>query len=1109
MSSQSGAGRVFGRPEVSATRPDGRTIFFPESEAGDQRLLIYVALAFVLLVAVILIHRLDGVSGPELHSVLEAVATALAFMVGALALVRFYSRKRNTYLLLGTGLVADAFLEGFHAVMTAPFVRPTVGPDFEALTAWSWVASRLFLALFLFVSWLAWYHEKEDMAVAGPRTKIFSVGTVRERSVFATAGVLTLVIFAFFSYVPLSPAYRPDALLSRPGEFAPGLFFSLALAGFLTKGDWKHDVFEHWLVIALIVSIATHFGLMIFSEQLYDAAFVGAHVAKIVSYLAVLVGLMASVYITFRREGEASAAILEANQALANEVKIRGRAEKVLQESEERLQDFLDNATDLIQSTEPSGRLLYVNEAWKRTLGYPDDEIADLDILSVVHPDSRDSFRETTRRIFQGEELSDLEVVFVAKNGASVICSGSSNCRFEGGRPVATRSIFRDVTEERRAAGELARSQANVRALFESTGDAIWSVDRRHRLITFNTAYALMAEVLSGRAPSVGDEMWRLTPASDLSWFKECYVRALAGSRFSAVREDRIAGQERVFELFFNPIEGEDGIDGVVVFSKDVTRRRIAESALKAAKLEAEDANLAKSQFLASMSHELRTPLNSVIGFANILIKKRAGDLDGKEVGYLERILANGKHLLSLINEVLDLSKIEAGRMELELDTIELKDLIEGTLQQMEAQVAGKPVKLRSEIPERATAFRTDPGKLKQVVINLVGNALKFTSQGEVVVTVAVDRSGTPERIDVRDTGPGIPADRLEAIFEAFQQADTSTARRFGGTGLGLTISRSLCALMGYRISVRSELGQGSTFMIHLARVVEEKGNEIGKLEAPPADRWAQPRSESAPTERSWTVLVVDDEADSRTLLRHYLEEAGCRVITASDGIEGMEMVRRERPDLITLDLVMQRMSGWEVLSSLRQEPSLRTIPVLVVSALSEGAGDLPDSIEVVRKPVDREVLQKAVRRNLPGGARRVLLVEDNPDTRTRIHRYLRDAGLAAWSVEDGESALAHIAQTPVDLILLDLLLPGMDGFETLRRMRQLPAGRNTPVVILTAKDLAAAERDLLSVAADGIIMKGPDVEEELTQLLDKHFGTSAAASSPRALPVTTGIATR
>jgi PAS domain S-box-containing protein len=1100
MSSPRGAGRVFGRPEVSTVRPDGHTIFFPESEAGEQRLLIYVGLAFVLTIAVISIHRLDGVSGPELHSVLEAVATVLAFVVGALALVRFYSRKRSTYLLLGTGLVADALLEGFHLVVTAPFAGFADGPEFEALTAWSWIASRLFLAVFLFVSWIAWYSEKDELpSPLSSLPRPVGGGLVRERWVFVTAGLLTLAILVFFSTAPLAPAYRPEALLSRPGEFAPGLLFSLALAGFLTKGDWKRDAFEHWLVIALIGNVAAHFGLMIFSEQLYDSAFVGAHVMKILSYLAVLIGLMASVYITFRREGEASAAILQANQALANEVKIRGRAEKVLQESEERLQDFLDNATDLIQSTDAGGRLLYVNDAWKRTLGYRDDEITDLDILSVVHPDSRDSFREMNRRIFQGEEISDFEVVFVAKNGSSVICSGSANCRFEGGRPVATRSIFRDVTEERRAAGELARSQANVRALFESTGDAIWSVDRRHRLITFNTAYALMAEVLSGRAPSVGDEMWRLTPAADLAWFKACYERALSGSRFSAVREDRIAGQERVFELFFNPIEGERGIDGVVVFSKDVTRRRMAEEALKAAKLEAEDANLAKSQFLASMSHELRTPLNSVIGFANILLKKRSGSVDAKEVGYLERILANGKHLLSLINEVLDLSKIEAGRMELELDTVDLGGLIESTLSQMEGQVAGKPVKLRSELPATDVAFRTDPGKLKQVLINLVGNALKFTSQGDVVVTVVLGRSGVPERIDVRDTGPGIPAERLEAIFEAFQQADTSTTRRFGGTGLGLTISRSLCALMGYRISVASTLGEGSTFSVHLAPAVEAADEEIGKLEAPPAGRWAQPGIEGETAERNWTVLVVDDEADSRTLLRHYLEEVGCRVLTASDGIEGMELARRERPDLITLDLMLHRMSGWEMLSALRQDPSLRAIPVIVVSGLTEGAEDLPESIEVVRKPVDRDTLLKAVRRSLPGGARRVLLVEDNPDTRVRIHRYLRDAGLAAWSVEDGESALAYVSQSPVDLVLLDLLLPGMDGLETLRRLRRLPAGRTVPVVVLTAKDLSATEKDVLGAAADGVIMKGPDVEEELTQLLDNYFATGAPALASQA----------
>jgi signal transduction histidine kinase len=218
------------------------------------------------------------------------------------------------------------------------------------------------------------------------------------------------------------------------------------------------------------------------------------------------------------------------------------------------------------------------------------------------------------------------------------------------------------------------------------------------------------------------------------------------------------------------------------------------------------------------MSHELRTPLNSVIGFANILLKNRSGGLQPKEIGYLERIHVNGTHLLSLINTMLDLAKVEAGRMELELEPVDLPELVRETLAQLEGQVGQKPVHLRSEVAMEPAPVVSDPGKLKQVLINLVGNALRFTEEGEVVVRLEVQAPGRPpDRILVQDTGPGIPEDRLRTIFEEFQQADADTARRYGGTGLGLTISRSLCRLMGYTISVESTVGEGSTFIINLS----------------------------------------------------------------------------------------------------------------------------------------------------------------------------------------------------------------------------------------------------------------------------------------------------
>ena len=1086
MARGAGGGRkMFGRPEVSATRSDGQTIFIPEKQLGDRRLLSYVGIAFLLLGAMIVLQRFEYTAGSELHTILEALSTALALVVGSLALVRYYSRRRTTYLLIGTGFLAAGVLDGYHAVITSQFMTDAGDPELPSLIGWSWIASRVFLSLFLFVSWLAWYQEREQPSRQG-------IGGVRgERSIYATAIALTLIIFAFFFWTPLADAYFPDRLISRPGELVPGLFFALALAGFLWKRDWRRDTFEHWLVIALMISVATHFGFLIFSSEPYDLPFIAAHVLKILSYVAVLVGLMASVFLTFRREGEASAAILEANSALAQEVKVRTRAERVLQENEERLQDFLDNATDLIHSTDPEGGLLYANEAWIRTFGYEDEDLKGVNIHTLVDPDSREVFRGVVKRLFRGEEVSEFEVVLRARDGRRVICSGSSNCRFEGGHPVATRTILRNVTEERRAGHELRQSQANIRALFESTGDAIWSVDADHRLITFNTAYALNCEVMSGRVPQIGDPMWQLTPAQDLEWYKECYSRAFAGTRFSAVRDDRVAGQARAFELFFNPIEAQEGVGGVVVFSRDITPRRIAEEALRKAKLEAEEANQTKSHFLANMSHELRTPLNSVIGFANVLLKNRSGHLADQELGFLERIVANGKHLLTLINEILDLSKIEAGRMELDLDTVALDALVDETLAQMEGQVSGKPVVLRGEMDAELTPIITDPGKLKQVIINLVGNALKFTEAGEVTVRVETVSDGKePTRIHVSDTGPGIPKDRLEAIFEAFQQADGGTTRRFGGTGLGLSISRSLCDLMGYHITVASEVGKGSTFTIHLtARVAGEGAEDLGGLDDPPIARWAPTHGDPTLEFRGKTVLVVDDESDSRTLLQDSLEDLGFRVLTAKDGVDGIETARVERPDLVTVDLMMPRMGGWDVLKAMSRDPLLRETPAVVVSVVAEEEAEtLPVSVDVLRKPIGKDDLLRVLRRNLSPESGRVLVIEGHPDTSLRLQRYLREAGLLTYTAPDVASAAALLRRAMVDLILLDLLMPVSEAVEMFGELRSESGEQAVPVVVLTGRTLAAEETDALGAWSNEVIEKGPRTEKQLRESLDRHF---------------------
>jgi PAS domain S-box-containing protein len=423
-------------------------------------------------------------------------AIVLAVTLGGLALVRYYSRRQRALLYIGTGFLAAAALDSLHLLLVTGVRAPSeLAPDAD-LSAWSWMQGRTFLALFLAVSVLA-------PKLAPPSS--LERGRGGERAVYLVAGALTALVVAFFWLAPISPAIHPDWVIARPSEFVPALLFALAYVGYYRRGRWRTDPFEHWLLIALLVSVLLHAVYMARSSVLGDPFFDAAHLLKMASYGAVLVGLMVSTYQTFRREGEVLEAITRSNDALAREVDVRRDAERVLQRSEERLQNFLDNAHDLILSTAPDGRILYVNAAWTRTLGYTGDDLESLRLPDLLHADCRERVMASFRHVLAGEEIRRLTADFVARDGRVVVCSGSATRHTEDGVPVSTQAIFRDVTEQRRAERELAASRANLAALVENTGEAIWSVDMRQRLVTFNSAFALAVEARSGREPRVGD----------------------------------------------------------------------------------------------------------------------------------------------------------------------------------------------------------------------------------------------------------------------------------------------------------------------------------------------------------------------------------------------------------------------------------------------------------------------------------------------------------------------------------------------------------------------------------------------------------------------------
>jgi PAS domain S-box-containing protein len=546
-------------------------------------------------------------------------------------------------------------------------------------------------------------------------------------------------------------------------------------------------------------------------------------------------------------------------------------------------------------------------------------------------------------------------------------------------------------------------------------------------------------------------------------------------------------------------------IVGTFGISRDITDRKRAEEALRKAKEAAEEASRTKSQFLANMSHELRTPLNSVIGFANILLKNKANNLRTEDLNFLERIQANGKHLLGLINEILDLSKIEARRIELAVTPVALDELVRETVTQQEGHLRDKPVKLIAELPPRVARLQTDPQRLKQVIINLIGNALKFTEHGSVTIRV-VTENGTDEplRIEVTDTGIGIPSDRLGVIFEAFQQADAGTARKYGGTGLGLTISQALCQLMGYRIEVSSQVGIGSTFTVLLnphVTAVQPPMVPTTAQAAPSrtAEENHQKAKVSAPVDlKTKLVLIIDDEADSRVLLKHAIEDAGCQVLLAGSGEEGLRLARNAHPDLITVDLLMPGMSGWAVVRRLKADPELRRIPVVVASVVaSENKARVFGVVDVLQKPISREELLAMLQRNLRAARPRVLVVDDDPDVRRLLVSYLQEAEAEVQTAANGREALERLEEGFPDLILLDLIMPLMDGLAFLDAIRLEPRWQNIPVAVITAKDLSSEEAERLEHQTLQVVNKADMLSKDLNRLLERILKRAEMARGP------------
>lgn len=762
-------------------------------------------------------------------------------------------------------------------------------------------------------------------------------------------------------------------------------------------------------------------------------------------------------------------------------------AEQTLKESEDLYRQIVENASDIVFRTDDKGCFTFGNPVALRMTGYSEEEVKGKHFFELIRPDYRDEAAK-----FYGTQFTDkikatyYEYPALRKDGTEMWLGQNTQLIMENGKITNFQGVARDITQRRKIEKALQKSEETFRTISATAKDSIIMMDNEGKITYLNEAaeniFGYTSEEILGKELHTTIVPKRFFKAHKKAFgkFQSTGQGAAVGKtlELAAMKKD---GTEIPIELSMSTVKI-DGKWNAVGIIRDISDRKLAAEALQKAKEKAEDANLAKTEFLASMSHEIRTPMNAIIGLADLL---QETTLDPEQLQYVQTFQSAGENLLNIINDILDISKVEAGQIQLETTDFNLNEMIEKICEVMAIRAHEKGLELTYNImPDVPVSLLGDPVRLRQILINLMGNAIKFTGKGEV--DVRVERQGSGIRgqgskddevelvFSVIDTGIGIPPDKIDTIFEVFTQADSSTTRKYGGTGLGLSISKRLVELMDGNLCVESEPGQGSTFSF-AARFKVQK-IPLGKTERLPVDL------------KEFNVLVVDDNATNRLILSKFLSRLGATVTEAEDGERGFAEFKRafDAADPFQLALIdgrMPGMDGFELAGHIKEKTGgIRDTAIMMLTS-DDRRDDIArcrdlDISSYLVKPVKKQDLLDAIavtlgRKSAFSTGRvsavkpidfskvrpvNILLVEDSADNRLLIQAYFKRTSDHMETAENGEIAVKKFKSGKYDIVLMDVQMPVMDGYTAtgeIRKWENATGRKKTPIIALTANAMA------------------------------------------------------